>query len=200
MSFDFDHPPTHPLESMRTWLDEAARETDLPNPNAMNLATVDANGRPSARIVLLRGLDEHGARFFSNRESRKGDALKSHAHAALTFHWDLLLRQLRIEGPVEVLDENASDDYWNQRPRGSQIAAWASRQSRPVPDRQTYLDACSEMAQRFEGADVPRPPHWGGYRVALHRVEFWQERDSRMHDRMLYVRKGDEWVLERLYP
>ncbi|MAJ46129.1 MAG: pyridoxamine 5'-phosphate oxidase [Planctomycetes bacterium TMED75] len=200
MSFNFEHPPADPLESMRRWLAEAEQETDLPNPNAMNLATVGPDGRPSARIVLLRGLDAEGAVFYTNRESRKGEALEAHAHAALTFHWDVLTRQLRIEGAVSKVTDEESNQYWNQRPRGSQIAAWASQQSRPVPHRSTFLDACAEFEKKFEGTEVSRPPHWGGYRVALDRIEFWQERDSRMHERMIYLRRGEDWLTERLYP
>ena len=200
MSFNFEHPPADPLESMHRWLAEAEQDTDLPNPNAMNLATVGADGRPSARIVLLRGLDANGAVFYTNRESRKGEALEAHAHAALTFHWDVLTRQLRIEGAVSKVSDEESNQYWNQRPRGSQIAAWASQQSRPVPHRSTFLDACAELEKKFEGADVSRPPHWGGYRVALDRIEFWQERDSRMHERLIYLRRDGNWVTERLYP
>ena len=200
MSFDFDQPPPDPVDSMRAWIAEAKRETDLPNPNAMNLATVDANGRPSARIVLLRGLDQAGAVFYTNRESRKGEALAANGHAALTFHWDVLSRQLRIEGPVSLLSDEESDEYWQQRPRGSQIAAWASRQSRPVPDRSTFLQACDEAGARFEGMKVPRPPYWGGYRVGLERIEFWLEQDARMHERMIYVRRDQGWSTERLYP
>lgn len=200
MSFDSEHPPSTPLDSIREWLEDARRDTDLPNPNAMNLATVDANGRPSARIVLLRGLDESGAIFYTNRESRKGEALKAHDRAALTFHWDVLLRQLRIEGEVTQTSDEVSDAYWSNRPRQSQIAAWASQQSRPVADRGTFLDACREIEERYEGQEIPRPPHWGGYRVSLERVEFWQERDARMHERTVYVRHDDDWTIQRLYP
>ena len=200
MRFDFEHPPPEPLESMLAWLEEAKQDTQLPNPNAMNLATVDANGRPSARIVLLRGLDESGAIFYTNRESRKGEALKVHDRAALTFHWDVLSRQLRIEGEVALTSDEVSDAYWNNRPRQSQIAAWASQQSRPIDDRSTFLNACAGVEDRFSGQEIPRPPHWGGYQVSLERVEFWQERDARMNERVVYLRRGDAWMIQRLYP
>jgi len=180
-------------------MDEATR-TSLPNPNAMTLATVDPDGRPSARIVLLRGLDERGAVFFTNRESRKGLALEVNQVAALVFHWDCLERQIRIEGSVEHVSEEESDAYWKGRPRGSQLAARASRQSRPIENRESFEAACQEEEARFAGRDVERPPHWGGYRVALERIEFWQGMNSRMHDRITYRSENGDWHLERLSP
>ena len=198
-SFDFEHPPTDPMPPLHAWMKEAA-ETSLPNPNAMTLATIDPDGRPSARIVLLRGLDERGAVFFTNRESRKGLALETNKVAALVFHWDFMERQIRIEGAVEHVSESESDAYWNGRPRGSQLAARASRQSRPIADREAFEAACREEETRFEGEDVARPQHWGGYRVALERIEFWQGMNSRMHDRVTYRSTNDGWHLERLSP
>ena len=186
-------PPLH------AWMKEAA-ETSLPNPNAMTLATIDPDGRPSARIVLLRGLDERGAVFFTNRESRKGLALETNKVAALVFHWDPMERQIRIEGAVEHVSESESDAYWNGRPRGSQLAARASRQSQPIANREAFEAACRVEETRFEGMDVERPAHWGGYRVALERIEFWQGMNSRMHDRVTYRATNDGWQLERLSP
>ena len=187
------------MAALHAWMKEAA-ETTLPNPNAMTLATIDPDGRPSARIVLLRGLDERGAVFFTNRESRKGLALETNKVAALVFHWDSLERQIRIEGAVEHVSEEESDNYWQGRPRGSQLAARASRQSRPIEDREAFEAACRREEERFEGRDVERPAHWGGYRVALERIEFWHGMNSRMHDRMIYRAVDGSWELERLSP
>ena len=187
------------MPALHAWMAEA-RETSLPNPNAMTLATIDPDGRPSARIVLLRGLDERGAVFFTNRESRKGVALDHNQVAALVFHWDPMERQIRIEGTVEHVSEAESDAYWKGRPRGSQLAARASRQSRPIADREAFETACREQEIRFEGRDVERPSNWGGYRVALHRIEFWHGMNSRMHDRIAYRSVTDGWELERLSP
>ena len=198
-AFDFEHPPSEPMTALHAWMEDAAR-TSLPNPNAMTLATVDPDGRPSARIVLLRGLDARGAVFFTNRESRKGLALEANQVAALVFHWDCLERQIRIEGSVEHVSEEESDTYWKSRPRGSQLAARASRQSRPIENRESFEAACQSEEARFAGRDVERPPHWGGYRVALERIEFWQGMNSRMHDRITYRSENGDWHLERLSP
>jgi pyridoxamine 5'-phosphate oxidase len=178
-----------------------------PNPNAMTLATVDADGAPSARIVLLRGLTRDGARFFTNRESRKGRALAAHARAALLFHWDALDRQVRIEGRVMLASDAESDEYFAHRPVDSRVNAWASAQSEPVASREELERRATEMTARFAGIDVPRPPHWGGYRVSLDRIEFWQGDKYRLHDRIVYTRRigtsgnapGD-YSVERLCP
>lgn len=185
---------------MHEWLAEAAR-TALPNPNAMSVATVDADGAPSTRIVLLRGLDERGAVFYTNRFSRKGTALSQNERAALLFHWDPLDRQLRIEGRVGTLSAAEDDAYFAKRPRLNQINAWASEQSRPVDSRATMQRRQEEMIAKFEGGPVPRPPFWGGFRVALDRVEFWQGDPHRFHDRIVYTpQAAGAWSVERLYP
>lgn len=197
---DFDHPPADPIEFFRRWLADAAT-TSLPNPNAATLATIDPDGRPSGRIVLLRGLDEHGAVFFTNRQSRKGEALAVHPRASLSFHWDPLDRQVRIEGPVTHTSDAESDAYFAKRPRENQINAWASSQSRPVANRAALVELQDSMRARFEGEAVPRPPHWGGYRVALDAIEFWQGDKFRMHDRIRYTRQEDgTFVVQRLCP
>lgn len=197
---DFDHPPADPVPFFRQWLADAGT-TALPNPNAMTLATVDPDGRPSARVVLLRGFDERGAVFFTNRQSRKGEALAAHPRASLSFHWDPLARQVHVEGSVTHTTDAESDTYFAQRPRESQINAWASDQSEPVRDRAALLARRDEILARFDGSEVPRPPHWGGYRVSLERVEFWQGDPHRLHDRIVYVRTGDEgWSARRLCP
>jgi len=196
---DFDHPSPDPLPLVRRWLVEA-ESTGLPNPNAMTLATVDPAGQPSARIVLLRGLDERGAIFYTNRRSRKGRELAAQGRAALLFHWDPLDRQIRIEGRVSHLGDDESDAYFAGRPRESQLNAWASDQSEPVADRATLLARQQELRNRFEGLPVPRPPHWGGYRVSLESIELWQGDRYRMHDRIRYTREAEAWRVVRLCP
>jgi pyridoxamine 5'-phosphate oxidase len=197
---DFEHPPADPIEQIRVWIGEA-EQADLPNPNAMSLATVDADGRPSTRIVLLKGLDERGAVFYTNRRSRKGQALAANPRAALLFHWDPLHRQVVIEGRVEQIGDDESDAYFASRPRASRIAAWASRQSEPVESRAALDEAYHSIEEKFEGGDVPRPPHWGGYRVSLDSIVFWQARPARLHDRMLYRPDGSGgWTTQRLCP
>ena len=197
---DFDNPPADPVAQVQCWL-EVAATTALINPHAMSLATVDPDGSLSLRTVLLKGFDERGAVFYTNRRSRKGVALDSGSPAALLLHWDSLLRQIGIEGSVSHVDDAESDAYFASRPRGAQLGAWASRQSQPVENRAALEAAVAEAARRFEGSPVPRPPHWGGYRVALQRIEFWQGRLDRVHDRAIYTRDAQGgWTTERLSP
>lgn len=197
---DFDHPDPDPLVVFEQWY-AAARQTALPNPNAMTLATADVDGRPSARIVLLKEIDQKGAVFHTHREGRKGRELEANPHAALVFHWDELQRQVRIEGEVSLVSDEESDAYFATRPRERQLGAWASRQSEPAADRAALDESVREAQQRFEGKPVPRPSHWGGYRVSLQSIEFWQGHEHRLHDRILY-RRGDDgsWVVQRLFP
>ena len=199
-SIDFDSPPADPVPVFEHWFAEA-QKLAIPNPNAMTLATVDADGAPSARIVLLRGFSREGARFFTNRNSRKGRALAAHARAALLFHWDLLDRQVRIEGRVSLATDAESDEYFSQRPVDSRVNAWASDQSEPVANRAELERRAAELTARFANRDVPRPPHWGGYRVSLDRIEFWQGDKYRLHDRIVYARQADgSYVVTRLCP
>lgn len=195
---DRAHVDADPLVQFRRWFDEAraAVEGEV---NAMVLATVGADGAPSARVVLLKGLD-HGFVFYTNRLSRKGIELDTTPAAALCFHWDALTRQVRVEGAVERVDEATSDGYFASRPRGSQLGAWASPQSEIVATREALDARLAEAEARFAGIEVPRPPHWGGYRVVPARLEFWQGRSGRLHDRLRYVREGAGWRLERLGP
>lgn len=198
---DFDHPPADPVEACKAWFRES-EGMGFANPNAMTLATVDAAGQPHARIVLLRGFDDRGAVFFTNRESDKGVQLRANDRAALLFHWDRepIGRQIRIEGHVTLASDAESDTYWNSRPRESQLNAWASQQSRPVASRAALQAEQDRLTAQFEGRPVPRPPHWGGYRVALERIEFWQGDKYRLHDRIVYMRSGSGWSVQRLSP
>ena len=164
------------------------------------LATADAQGRPSVRMVLLRGADERGFVFHTNYNSRKARELTENPHAALCVHWHSLEEQIRIEGPVRQLDDAESDAYFVSRPRGSQLGAWASKQSMPLASRETLEEEYRAVERRYEGETVPRPPYWGGFRLTPVRIEFWFGRPDRLHDRLLYQRSGDRWTIERLYP
>ncbi len=189
-----------PIAQFRAWYQEA-RAAEVVEPDAMTLATVGRDGRPSARIVLLRGLDERGLAFFTNRDTAKGRDLRARPYAALTFAWLELHRSVRVEGSVTVLPEPESDAYFASRPRASQIGAWASPQSEVIPGR-AELDRRVEQAEaRFADAIVPRPPHWGGFVVAPAALELWQGRPSRLHDRVRYTRdERGAWRVERLAP
>lgn len=164
------------------------------------LATADARGRPSARLVLLRGADAHGFVFFTNYESRKGRELTENPYATLCFYWPTLDEQIRIEGQVSRVSTEDSDKYFAGRPRGSQLGAWASNQSQTLASRETLEERYREVERRFEGRPVQRPPFWGGFRLAPSRIEFWYGRPDRLHDRVLYIRQSDGWRIERLYP
>lgn len=187
-----------PITSLRSWLLESEQASS--RPQVMTLATATPDGRPSARVVLLRGLDDRGLTFFTNRDSRKGDELRENPRAALVLHWWDLGRQVRVEGTVEEVDRSESSEYWESRPRGSRIAAWASAQSRPVGGRAELDDAYADAESRFAGGDVPLPDHWGGYRVRPDVVEFWTHRENRLHDRVRFTRDSSSWRSERLAP
>lgn len=192
-----------PLAALASWLRDADREGMI-EPNAMALATADSEGRPSSRFVLCKGIDEHGIVFYTNYESRKGRELAARPWAAATFWWDRLERQVRLEGPTERLTAAASDAYFASRPHGSRVGAWASPQSREIEDRAELERRFAEAEARFpEGSDVPRPPSWGGIRIRPLRIEFWQGRENRTHDRIAFARDGVDaarWRTARLAP
>ena len=187
-----------PLKQFERWFQDALA-ADLPLPNAMTLATVGEDGRADARIVLLKGLERGGFVFFTNYESRKGRELARDAHACLVFYWPQLERQVRVEGRAGKVDPAESDAYFSTRPLGARLSAWASAQSTRVDDR-AALEKSLETMRARHGDQPPRPPHWGGYRVLPEAIEFWQGRENRLHDRLLYRRAGEGWVRSRLAP
>jgi pyridoxamine 5'-phosphate oxidase len=212
-SLDITDVASDPLRQLEQWIADAV-EAEVGEPNAMTLATVDAEGRPDARVVLLRRITAHALVWFTDRRSTKGVQLASCAHAALVFHWQPLERQVRLRGTVRALDDEASDEYFASRPRGSRLSAWASHQSQAVASREDYERQVEAVEARFEGEeDVPRPPYWGGYALTPVEVELWQGRRSRRHDRLRYrperLVDGDgavdgmqrtAWIIERLQP
>jgi pyridoxamine 5'-phosphate oxidase len=187
-----------PIEQFRDWYERAVR--DVPLADAMTLATVDANGAPDARMVLLKGFGPEAFRFFSNLTSAKAKQLEATPRAALVLYWRELDRQVRVRGPVERLPEAASDEYFASRPRDAQVGAWASPQSEPMPDRAALDARVEQIKEQFSGGEVPRPDFWGGYALRPEQIEFWQGQAARLHDRFLYTREADSWRLERLAP
>lgn len=198
-SLDESRVPADPLTMFDEWF-ALARDTDPDDANAMTLATVDSQGFPHARVVLLKGFDQRGMVFFTNYNSHKGSELANVPQAALTFWWPQLARQVRIEGSVEQVSEAESDEYFASRPRGSQLGAWIATQSVVIPDRNWIEERQQRFEQAYEGQEIPRPVHWGGYRVNPEMIEFWQGQPSRLHDRVRYQLRDRNWEVVRLAP
>lgn len=189
----------NPLHKFQEWFD-AAEKAGVPTPEAVVLATATPDGRPSARVVLFRGMSDGGFRFFTNYESRKGKELEANPRAALVFHWEPMARQVRVEGRVEKLSEEESDAYFRARPHGHQLGAWASPQSEPVEGRDVLVAKYGEYAAKWAEGEVPRPPHWGGYRVVPEVIELWEGLPDRLHHRAAFRRVGDRWEESILAP
>ena len=187
-----------PIELFRRWLENAS-EAELNDPNAMALATVSAKGLPSVRIVLMKRLDERGFAFYTNAESQKGTEMLENAHAALCFHWKSKRRQVRVEGPVALLPPEDADAYFHSRSRKSQISAVVSQQSRPLASREALERAAEACALEYPG-EIPRPAYWRGFVVRPERIEFWEDGEHRLHNRIVFLRSGEAWTKERLYP
>lgn len=197
----FIEPPHDPIAAFDGWLQEAAA-SEPNDPNAMSLATVDADGMPNARMLLLKGHDARGFVFYTNLESQKGGELADNAQAALCFHWKSLHRQVRVQGPISAVSDAEADAYFNSRGRQSRIGAWASQQSRPLANRAELEAAFAKIDAQYPDEDIPRPPHWSGRRITPLRIEFWQDGDHRLHDRLVFKRASADaaWETERLYP
>ncbi len=191
------HP--HPIEQFKRWFEQAVA-ADLLEPNAMTLATVTAEGKPSARVVLLKDCDERGLVFYTNYNSQKGVELQAHPHAALVFLWGDLERQVRIEGKVELVAESEATAYFHSRPASSQLGAWASDQSAIIADRSVLETRLHQLETEYRDREIPKPPHWGGMRVIPQEIEFWQGRPSRLHDRLRYQLVDGKWQIDRLAP
>ncbi len=189
----------NPLSLFEEWFEEA-KKSEVNDPNAMNLATISAEGKPTSRIVLLKSYNEHGFVFYTNSNSKKGKSINDNKNVALNFHWKSLQKQIRIEGTVFVIGNAEADEYYNSRPLGSRIGAWASMQSEELDNRSSLLNRVEEYKKKFENTKISRPPHWNGYIVNPNLIEFWQEMPFRLHDRVEFKKEEDKWVSRKLYP
>jgi pyridoxamine 5'-phosphate oxidase len=189
----------NPYDLFQAWLGEAT-ESEINDPNAVALATVDPEGLPNVRMVLLKDVDRRGFTFYTNYESAKGEEVLSARKAAMCFHWKSLRRQVRIRGDVEIVSDAEADTYYTSRPRGSRIGAWASQQSRPLQSREELEAAVAEVTERYGDGDIPRPAHWSGFRIVPRTIEFWRDMPYRLHDRIVFSRGGEGWTTGRLYP
>ena len=198
-SLDIKDVDANPIIQLKKWLDEAI-QAEVLEPTAMTVSSVSSEGKPHSRILLLKGLDEKGLTFFTNYESEKGQDMASNPFVSLNFFWAELERQVRVEGKVTQVSAEESETYFKSRPRGSQIGAWVSPQSQEIESREFLEKRIQEISSTYEGQDVPRPPHWGGYLLAVDRIEFWQGRASRLHDRIVYQLEGESWRIFRVAP
>jgi|TARA_B100000959_G_scaffold227641_1_gene242683 pyridoxamine 5'-phosphate oxidase len=197
---NFNSPPTSPIEAIQRWFDHAESSYSMPNPLAFALSTVDAEGQPSSRMLLLKGFDDRGAVFFTNYKSDKARDIEENSAVSLLFHWDDMQRQLRIQGFATKVSPEESDDYFSTRARLSQVGACASEQSKPLQSRTVLIAKVAALTAKWVGRKIPRPEYWGGYRVSLDTVELWQGHDGRLHDRIKYTRLDDAWTHQRLQP
>ncbi|OJJ23222.1 pyridoxamine 5'-phosphate oxidase [marine bacterium AO1-C] len=198
-TLDIGEVNAQPIAQFDHWLEQAI-QANVPEPTAMHLATATKDGKPSGRILLLKGTNEEGFVFYTNYESRKGQELAENPYGCITFFWTTLQRQVRIEGKIEKVDAKLSEDYFKSRPRGSQISALVSPQSQEIDSRNTLEQQVQVKTQELEGKDVPKPDHWGGYCLKPSQIEFWQGRSSRLHDRLRYTKEGNDWKIVRLAP
>ena len=190
----------NPIDLFKKWF-EKAKETEINDPNAVALATANIKKQPSVRMVLLKGLSDEGFVFYTNFNSKKGNDLKNNLSASMCFHWKSLRRQIRVVGNVKEVSKKEADDYYNSRPYGSRIAAWASSQSKPMDNRNIFLEKIEEFKKKYpETNNVPRPPHWSGWRIHPKEIEFWVDGENRVHERLNYINKDDKWIKEILYP
>ena len=188
-----------PLDLFNEWFEEA-KKSEINDPNAMNLATISNEGKPSSRIVLLKSYDENGFVFYTNSNSKKGKAIFSNTNVALNFHWKSLNKQIRIEGTVTIISDTEANNYYNSRPHGSKIGAWASLQSEELNNRNILINRVEDYKKKFQNKNVPRPSHWNGYLVKPNLIEFWQDMPFRLHDRLEFIKDKENWVSRKLYP
>ncbi len=188
-----------PIDLFKDWFEEA-KKSEINDPNAMNLATISLDGKPSSRIVLLKSYNDEGFVFYTNSNSKKGKAISTNTNVAINFHWKSLNKQIRIEGTVSIISESEADKYYNSRPHGSRIGAWASLQSEELNDRSILIKRVEDYEKKFQNSEIQRPSHWNGYLVKPNLIEFWQEMPFRLHDRVEFKKENENWIARKLYP